>query len=155
MCPPASDNVPPHEGVARRRAKTHPQPLSGRDYGSGGAGGADTASGASMVDGGASVVSGVGLVVDVCVSLLKVLVVAVTTVSLGLRLRPNQAAAVIAMPLIAGRPYFWMFRIVMSADRRPVGAPWGVKIRRWSPVVLTSGTAGSLWAFVVVVPGKT
>jgi hypothetical protein len=30
-----------------------------------------------------------------------------------------------------------------------------VKIRRWSPVVLTSGTAGSLWAFVVVVPGKT
>ncbi len=23
------------------------------------------------------------------------------------------------------------------------GAPWGVKIRRWSPVVLTSGAAGS------------
>jgi hypothetical protein len=30
-----------------------------------------------------------------------------------------------------------------------------VKIRRWSPVVLTSGAAGSSWVFVVVVPGKT
>jgi hypothetical protein len=36
-----------------------------------------------------------------------------------------------------------------------VGAPWGVKIRRWSPVVLTSGAAGSFVMFVVVVPGKT
>jgi hypothetical protein len=42
-----------------------------------------------------------------------------------------------------------------SADRRPVGAPWGVMIRRWSPVVLGSGAAGSFWVFVVVVPGKT
>jgi hypothetical protein len=42
-----------------------------------------------------------------------------------------------------------------SADRRPVGAPWFAKIRRWSPVVLASGAAGSLLVFVVVVPGKT
>jgi len=42
-----------------------------------------------------------------------------------------------------------------SADRRLVGAPWFAKIRRWSPVVLASGAAGSLLAFVVVVPAKT
>ena len=42
-----------------------------------------------------------------------------------------------------------------SADRRPVGAPWFAKIRRWSPVVVASGAAGSLLVFVVVVPGKT
>jgi integrase len=42
-----------------------------------------------------------------------------------------------------------------QATWRPVGAPWGVKIRRWSPVVLGSGAAGSFWVFVVVVPGKT
>jgi hypothetical protein len=42
-----------------------------------------------------------------------------------------------------------------SAERRPVGAPGDVKIRRWSPVVLARGTAGSFWVFVVVVPGKT
>src|SRR5262245_50708937 len=44
---------------------------------------------------------------------------------------------------------------IKSADRRPVGAPWFAKIRRWSPVVLASGAAGSLPVFVVVVPGKT
>jgi hypothetical protein len=86
----------------------------GRGYGSGGAGGAETAGGAEMVEGGGSVVSGVGLVLDVGVSLLKVL--ALTTVSLGLR--PTQAAAVMAMPLMASRPYFWMFRVVMSVLTR-------------------------------------
>jgi len=34
------------------------------------------------------------------------------------------------------------------------GAPWWVKIRRWSPVVVGSGAAGSFLVFVVVVPGK-
>ncbi|GFG75857.1 hypothetical protein MBOT_32220 [Mycobacterium botniense] len=42
-----------------------------------------------------------------------------------------------------------------SVDRRRVGAPWSAKIRRWSPVVLTVGAAGSFVVFVVVVPAKT
>ena len=31
----------------------------------------------------------------------------------------------------------------LSQQTSAGGAPWGVKIRRWSPVVLTSGAAGS------------
>ena len=46
-------------------------------------------------------------------------------------------------------------RVLSQQTGAPVGAPWFVKIRRWSPVVLTSGAAGSLWVFVVVVPEKT
>jgi hypothetical protein len=49
----------------------------------------------------------------------------------------------------------WQLTNAKSADWRPVGAPWFAKIRRWSPVVLASGAAGSLPVFVVVVPGKT
>jgi hypothetical protein len=36
----------------------------------------------------------------------------------------------------------------------PVAHRWWVKIRRWSPVVVGSGAAGSFLVFVVVVPGK-
>jgi len=42
-----------------------------------------------------------------------------------------------------------------SQQTGAVGAPWNVKIRRWSPVVLTMGVAGPLSVFVVVVPAKT
>ncbi len=40
-------------------------------------------------------------------------------------------------PASSTRSTFW------TQQTSAGGAPWGVKIRRWSPVVLTSGAAGS------------
>jgi hypothetical protein len=50
----------------------------------------------------------------------------------------------------------WVLAQMSEVSRpAPGGAPWYAKIRRWSPVVLTSGAAGPLLVFVVVVPVKT